>query len=284
MTLALKIFLAIYLALTVATASAATVDLAAVCKAQLTQIPNSDSFKKIDELCAQAMQLTSCSSVKAEPIFHFDFTADKKEKKPTNILVFGIVHGDEEESATVALAWLSRLKEISPRNNWRIVPVLNPDGWKLKTRTNANGVDVNRNFPSKDWEELALKYWKTKADANPRRFPGTQSASEPETRCAVDQIAEFKPNFVISIHTPLGLLDFDGPRVAPPKFQPLPWVRLGNYPGSLGRYMWVDRNVPVLTVELKGKQVATRSLDQFDKLQDITGTVALQAEKAKKEK
>ena len=259
-------------------------ELKKICTQQLEAVPQGKTFKDINQICERAKQFSSCTSVKNIPIAHFDFEGDPKVKKSQRILVFGIVHGDEEQSGTVALSWLSRLREIQPRNAWRIIPVLNPDGWKTKTRTNANGVDVNRNFPSNDWDQLAHKYWKDKASSSPRRFPGNKAASEPETRCAIDHIADFKPDFVISIHTPLGMLDFDGPRVEMPKFQPLPWVRLGNYPGSLGRYMWVDRNVPVLTVELKAKQHAARTLEEFDKLQDITGTVALQAEKAKNQK
>jgi protein MpaA len=258
----------------------------ASCESLLSSVPFAETFKRLKQVCEKAKQLTECESVQKTPIYHFEFegTAAKAGQKVQNILVFSVVHGDEDQSGSVALSWLNRLQDIAPRNRWRIIPVLNPDGWKLKTRTNANGIDINRNFPSKDWDALALKYWKSKADSNPRRFPGKAAASEPETRCAMAHIEEFKPDFIISIHTPLGVLDFDGPPVKMPKFQPLPWVNLGNFPGSLGRYMWVDRNVPVLTVELKAQSLAAKSLEEFDKLQDISGTVAVQAEKAKSNK
>ena len=190
-----------------------------------------------------------------------------------------MIHGDEENSTAVATAWANRLAAIQPRNTWRVIPVLNPDGWDLKTRTNANAIDVNRNFPSKDFDELAQKYWHEHMHSNARRNPGTVAASEPETRCAMALIDDFKPDFIISIHTPLGVLDFDGPNVPAPHFGPLPWVSLGNYPGSLGRYMWLDRKVPVLTVELKALKDVTKSFEDFDRLQDITGTVAIQADK-----
>jgi hypothetical protein len=80
------------------------------------------------------------------------------------------------------------------------------------------------------------------------------------------------------VHIPLGVLDFDGPKVkSPPRFTPLPWQSLGNFPGSLGRYMWADRKVPVLTIELKGNE-DIKKLEAFDRLQDISGTVAIQAD------
>jgi hypothetical protein len=264
-------------------------DLVKVCKDRLKKVPGQTNFKKLNEICAQAEQLPACRSVKGEPIFHYEQKGlqTNKDKEPLSsqrVLVFGLIHGDEEHSTSVATAWADRLVDIQPRNTWRVIPVLNPDGWDLKTRTNAHGIDVNRNFPSHDWNELALKYWRTKMKSNPRRYPGAKPGSEPETQCAMAQIEDFKPDFIISIHTPLGVLDFDGPKVPAPHFQPLPWVSLGNYPGSLGRYMWLDRHVPVLTVELKAQNDVNRSFEEFDRLQDITGTVAIQAEKLLKKK
>ena len=262
-----------------------TQDLKKICEARLSKVPGASQLKQIESICSEVAQMPSCASVKGEPIFHWQKEGDPKEKSSQRILVLSLIHGDEPESASVSAAWMERLMSIQPRNTWRVIPVMNPDSWDLKTRTNANGVDVNRNFPSKDWDELAIKFWKEKHGSNHRRNPGTVAGGEPETKCAVQHIDDFKPDFIISIHTPLGVLDFDGPKVPAPKFGPLPWVALGNYPGSLGRYMWKDRNVPVLTVELKNDTSTTKSLEQFDKLQDITGTVAIQSEKLlKKEK
>lgn len=265
--------------------AATSAELKKVCETRLGKVPGAAQLKNIDKVCAQVTQMSSCTSVKGEPIFHWEKAGDPKEKSSQRILVLSLIHGDEPESGSVSAAWMERLNAIQPRNTWRVIPVMNPDSWDLKSRTNANGVDVNRNFPSKDWDELALKYWKEKSKGSERRFPGKSAASEPETKCAVQHIEDFKPDFIISIHTPLGVLDFDGPKVPAPRFGPLPWVALGNYPGSLGRYMWKDQSVPVLTVELKNDKGTTKSLEQFDRLQDITGTVAIQAEKQlKKEK
>ncbi len=259
-------------------------DIFATCVRTLSQLKLKQKVKTIDTICKDARELPACTSVEGRKIFYFDHPGILKvgDKASQKILSFSLIHGDEEESAAVTLAWLERLNTIEPRNSWRVIPILNPDGWVRKTRTNAHGVDVNRNFPSKDWHDTALKYWKSETKENARRFPGDEPASEPETRCAMAQIDDFKPNFIISIHTPLGVLDFDGPKVTAPAFAPLPWVSLGNFPGSLGRYMWIDRGVPVLTVELK--RDGLKHLEEFDRLQDATGTVAIQAEKLLKKK
>lgn len=227
----------------------------------------SENLKKV---CAQMGQLEGCSSVKGNPIFHFEKTGKDKNKK--RILVFSLIHGDETGAGSLVRYWLERLNEIDPRNDWRVVPVLNPDGFQAKTRTNANKVDLNRNFPTRDWTDLAEFYWKKQTSANPRRFPGTVAGGEPEVQCALKHIDEYKPEFVVSIHTPLGVLDFDGPRVKPPTFSYLPWKSLGNYPGSLGRFMWAERSVPVLTAELR--PTLPSNFETFDQLQDVLGQLA----------
>ncbi|MCE3011354.1 MAG: murein peptide amidase A, partial [Proteobacteria bacterium] len=51
----------------------------------------------------------------------------------------------------------------------------------------------------------------------------------------------------------------------------LPWTSLGHYPGSLGRYMWFERKIPVLTMELK--EDLPKTLRPFEELQDIIGVL-----------
>jgi protein MpaA len=244
------------------------------CTKTLRGLPGPTDDKQVKIACETVAQLENCESVDKQPIVHYERAgSDKKGKR---ILALSLIHGDELPSGSVTRAWMTRLQTIEPRNTWRVLPVVNPDGVKAKTRYNSNKVDLNRNFPSKDWESGAIAYWEATTKKDPRRYPGPTAASEPETKCLIQHINEFKPDFIISIHTPLGVLDFDGPQVHNPGFKPLPWVGLGNYVGSLGRYMWVDNKTPVLTIELKGNKGLNR-LEEFDHLQDISGTVAIQA-------
>ncbi len=247
------------------------------CSTDLRGLAGDFRSESVERVCEEVQQIASCQSYEGRPIYHFDRSGSSETNQ--KILVLSLIHGDETASGSVARSWLARLHEISPRNTWRVLPILNPDGFLKTSRLNSRGVDLNRNFPTQDWDELALKSWEERAGSNPRRYPGPSAASEPETACAIEHIKDFKPDFIISIHTPLGVLDFDGPtNVTVPNFRPLPWRSLGHFPGSLGRYMWKEHGVPVLTVELKGDEVARRSLEAFDKLQDITGTVAIQAQ------
>jgi murein peptide amidase A len=55
---------------------------------------------------------------------------------------------------------------------------------------------------------------------------------------------------IISVHAPFGVLDMDGPAKAPRRFGRLYFNRVGVYPGSLGNYGGLHKNVPVITIEL----------------------------------
>jgi len=244
------------------------------CVRQFSEVSSDLKSHEIEAICGSTEILAGCASEKGDPIYHYEKVSNYTKGK--RILAMSLIHGDELPSGAVTLAWLKRLLRIDPRNSWRVIPVANPDGFKLKQRMNSNGVDLNRNFPTKQWDEMALAAWKTKGKSDPRRYPGKTPASEKETQCLLNHFESFRPDFIISIHTPIGVLDFDGPRVRVPKMSPLPWSPLGNYPGSLGRYMWKDNNIPVLTIELKGNGGVAK-LEELDRLQDISGTIAIES-------
>jgi hypothetical protein len=232
-----------------------------------------ESRARLQKFCSRASHLPTCLSAEGRPIPHVDSlrAAAHGDKRGKRILLLGLIHGDEGPAGEMALEWAERLTGIPHRNDWRSVPILNPDGLRKNTRTNARGVDLNRNFPTVDWSENAVGYWKKQGKMDPRRFPGDGPASEPETRCVIDQIGDFKPDFIISVHTPYHVLDFDGPKMKFPPYRDLPWRALGNFPGSLGRFMWKDKQVPVLTIEL-----GTERIDAA-RLQDLVGSFAIEA-------
>ncbi|MEO8168307.1 MAG: M14 family zinc carboxypeptidase, partial [bacterium] len=99
-------------------------------------------------------------------------------------------------------------------------------------RTNARGVDINRNFPTKNWSPVA---------ANNRYSPGPSPSSEPETRLVMDLIAQYEPRLIISIHGDLHMINYDGPAKE---------IAERMTPGSLGTYAGVERNIPIITLEL----------------------------------
>ncbi len=170
------------------------------------------------------------------------------------VLVLGGIHGDEFSSVSVLFKWLKILDQHhSGLFEWRLVPLVNPDGLlqRKSQRQNSNGVDLNRNFPTRDWEESAHDYWVNATYRTPRRYPGPNAASEIETKWVIEQINEFKPDVVIAMHAPYHLVDYDGPPKAPENLGSLYLRKLGVYPGSLGNYVGIDMGKPIVTVELK---------------------------------
>lgn len=176
---------------------------------------------------------------------------------PIRILLLGGIHGDELTASAIVFEWMKLIPGSAAQNfAWDVVPVLNPDGLLAArpVRVNANGVDLNRNFPTPGWATEAPRYWAKQTGSDPRRFPGKAPLSEPETRWVDDELQRFKPNVIISVHAPFGVLDFDGPAPAPRRFGRLVLNPVGVYPGSLGNYSGKFRNVPVITIELPHAQ------------------------------
>ena len=176
------------------------------------------------------------------------------------VLVLGSIHGDEMSSSSLVFNWIpmagSAAQAASQTGKrsiyWRFIPVLNPDGLfaRPSRRVNANGVDLNRNFPTPNWSHDAPVYWQSRTRRDPRRWPGSKPLSEPESRFLLQQMDSFKPNLIVSVHAPYGVLDFDGPMVPPNRLGRLFLDQVGIYPGSLGNYSGVHKGVPVVTIEL----------------------------------
>ncbi|MDR3322672.1 MAG: succinylglutamate desuccinylase/aspartoacylase family protein [Zoogloeaceae bacterium] len=186
--------------------------------------------------------------------------------RPVRILLVGGIHGDELTSVSIVFRWLNFLQEPNARtHHWRIAPLANPDGLLAEPsrRTNGNGVDLNRNFPTPDWRADALPYWKRRTQSDPRRFPGKAPMSEPETQWLFNEIEHFKPDVIVSIHAPYGVLDYDGPAEEPPhRFGRLNLNQLGVYPGSLGNFGGVFKNIPVITIELSNATAMSSPREQ----------------------
>jgi len=194
------------------------------------------------------------------------------------ILFIGGIHGDEYAAISLTYIWLKTLLDPATMTDyhWLFLPLANPDGLfqSPATRTNANSVDLNRNFPSPDWNRLALKTWQTHTGKNPRRFPGENANSEPETQWLVQLIERFHPHAIISLHAPYGLLDYDGPEHALlNKIGHLRHRALGTYPGSLGRYAGEYLNIPVLTLELRSDGTMPSAQEIQIMLKDIENWV-----------
>ena len=206
-----------------------------------------------DECKSAGLNVASSASVQGQPILWRDYRAMKSKTPAKRVLLVGGIHGDELSSVAVTFEWMRRLGDQEKQPfHWRVVPCLNPDGVlaAISKRVNANGVDLNRNFPTPDWDAKATLYWKERTKSDVRRFPGNLAGSEPETKWLMSQIKSFRPDAIVSIHAPYGILDFDGPRTPPARLGFLNLNELGTYPGSLGNYAGEFLGIPIITLEL----------------------------------
>lgn len=196
---------------------------------------------------------TGAFSQQGFPILMSQIAAKKGARDPVRILLLGGIHGDELTASSIVFQWMQWAQGPLARDfQWHVVPVVNPDGLLAPTpkRVNANGVDLNRNFPTPGWQQEAPSYWVKATHSDPRRYPGKTPLSEPESRWVYEEMERFRPNVIISVHAPFGVLDFDGPVKPPQRFGQLIFNRVGVYPGSLGNYSGLHKNVPVITIEL----------------------------------
>jgi protein MpaA len=184
------------------------------------------------------------------------------------VLVMAGVHGDEPAGVQVAREFeklLQTLPASSLTNRVVMMPLVNPDGYSRRTRTNAHGIDVNRNFPTKDFGQ----------GGKDRYYGGEIASSEPETRSVEQVVAQYRPWLIISLHAPMQCVNYDGPAKQESEqlanLCGLPVKKDIGYqtPGSMGRYYGVERGLKVVTLELPGR--VTRSGRYCSALAHVVG-------------
>ncbi|MBI2993447.1 MAG: murein peptide amidase A [Gammaproteobacteria bacterium] len=227
---------------------------------------------RTEECVERELRLSTGRSVQDTPILYKEYAPLSSRKPLGRVLLVGGIHGDEYSSVSIVFKWMLTLDSYhSGLFHWRIVPLLNPDGLLRddSQRVNANGVDLNRNFPMPAWEDTSLAYWIQKTDRNPRRYPGSGPLSEPETRWFVDEINVFAPDVIVTVHAPHGIVDYDGPKDGPRRLGRLYLSLIGTYPGSLGNYAGIQRRIPVVTIELPYAGTMPKSAEVADIWRDL---------------
>ena len=168
----------------------------------------------------------------------------------STVLLIGVFHGDEQDGEFLINKLIKDIEknpELTGNNKVLFIPCLNPDGKTKNTRGNSNGVDLNRNFPTKNW---------IKSEEKDEYYPGESPASEVETKFIIDIIEKYKPDRILTIHSPYKVINYDGPadKISEEmsRFNGYPvQVDIGYpTPGSFGTYAGKERNIPTVTLEL----------------------------------
>lgn len=198
---------------------------------------------------ARALAIEGGRSVEGRPLL-----VSKYGDGPKCVLVLGAIHGNEAGSHILARdleAWLAAHPEVHKGLRVVFSSPVNPDGLVRGTRSNARGIDLNRNFPATTFR--------------PSRGRGAKPLCEPESRFVMKLIQEHDPALIISVHQPRRSVNWDGP--AAPLAREMA-VRTGyrleasvgySTPGSLGSYFGKDLKRPIITLELPRRRSAQKT-------------------------
>jgi hypothetical protein len=173
-------------------------------------------------------------------------------RAPVRVLVVGSMHGNEQGGRR-AVARLRRARPPRGVALW-LVDDLNPDGTAANRRQNANGVDLNRNFPYR---------WRAQERPGDQSYSGTGPLSEPESRAAAELAERIRPRVTIWYHQALRMVVEGGGDDALRRLYSarsgLPVRDLPNYHGTAASWQNHSfRGDTAFVVELPGGRVGTR--------------------------
>ena len=164
----------------------------------------------------------------------------------TPVLVIGVIHGDEQAGVAI-IERLATLPVPAGIDLW-LVESMNPDGQAVPQRGNANGVDLNRNFPIE---------WGPIAGPGDDEYAGTGPASEPETQAIVALVTLVRPELTLFYHQDLDRLSpsngFEGQlkaRYAELTGLPIERITGGTYTGVAATWIRRTTGHPSFIVEL----------------------------------
>lgn len=135
-------------------------------------------------------------SVKGAPINMWRFGSGAKK-----ILYVAATHGNEQSTKFLLEEWIKELdsnaQKLPVDKTIMIIPELNPDGVAAGNRRNANGIDLNRNFPANDWKSDVTMPGGELVSSGAGSLP----LSEPESQALSKTILAERPNLVITYHS-----------------------------------------------------------------------------------
>ncbi len=200
-------------------------------------------------------RVTIGTSVQGRPIYAYRIGNPAAR---TRAVLIGQLHGDEPAVRTAAVSVVNGTTAYHYVDLW-VVPTANPDGAADRTRKNAHGVDLNRNF------SVAWAYTDPPSSGY---YQGPRAFSEPESRALAAFLTKVRPKYVVGMHQPLHGVDtanvknktFGHRLVVRTGLPAKAFTCNGGCRGTVGQ--WLDATTPgsMVTVELSGTVTATSAL------------------------
>jgi carboxypeptidase T len=152
------------------------------------------------------------TSVQGRPLWRFDFGS--RDPGAPAVLLTALIHGVEVIGSVTLMDVASRLIAeggLPDGARFTVMPIVNPDafatnmdrlarGHSAHQRKNANGVDLNRNFPivgnAKPWHPFSGSSYKMMP-----HYRGPHPLSEPESRAVHDVAVEIRPRLAVGFHS-----------------------------------------------------------------------------------
>ncbi|MCG5055004.1 MAG: succinylglutamate desuccinylase/aspartoacylase family protein [Myxococcales bacterium] len=221
-------------------------------------------------------------SVEGRPIYRFDLGT----KGAPVVMLSALIHGIEVIGSVALYQVLRDLgasdagKKLFDELHLVVLPILNPDaftrnmnhldrGWPALRRTNARGVDLNRNFPHVAPLEKRHLFSGSTWKGSPH-YQGPKPFSEPESRAVRNVVETLEP------HLSLGFHSFGNMILYPWAFSQQPNRRYAVYSDLANAF----------AADIQGARYAVRQASQFyptvgdmdDWLDDQHGTLAMTIE------
>lgn len=195
-----------------------------------------------------------------------------RSARTTETLIVGGIHGEEPDTTVLLSRALRSIGEI-PRTV-AVVPSANPDGLVRGLRSNAAGVDLNRNFPSAGWlPDPVTHCWTLEHPSEVLLSSGGGPGSEPETAALVSLIRTLRPRRILSLHGHLSCIDDpDGSAFGRwlADRTSLPLVEEIGYPtpGSMGEWA-AGEGISIVTWEMAPVSIETMYQTQLPTVIEI---------------
>ncbi|HAG70336.1 MAG TPA: hypothetical protein DCL38_10260 [Lachnospiraceae bacterium] len=207
-----------------------------------------EMINDITELCAKYPGIVSCASAGTSVMGrNIPYLILGNPAAPHSIMIQSSIHGREYIVSQTTMATAEyyamqfsagNLPDVFASTCFYIIPMANPDGVAIAQsiapdwKANANGVDLNRNFPT------AWEFTKGAASPGAANFKGFFPASEPETLAVMGLAGARNYSCYISYHQQGNIVYYDDDLTSP--VVSALSTALASTVGSINRYALVN--------------------------------------------